>query len=479
MNDLIPKQLFSDSYNCIGSLFFEDSRVDRLNILIQFPLTKQGIIAGKVIGNQQTFYQLGELMNRYKGWLNFISKSESPITLELSSNKVGVKRAANKYSYNQTPYVVAELEFDELNIATCYPDRKFPARILTFYIAGPHSMWRKLDNREYKFEREDRLFSDIVYHPIELKETFPFVVKISPKEFFDETPAPESYHLSTYLYTITLETKESLNGLSDADFIQMGKELSDDITLLVSFMSRSWTSWMRYELQSNGCVQTFARKSRSGILRDAGREELIVDHGKENSFLKATLAGLRKMRSNNSDLFLPLIIYVSGNEARFVQEKFSSFFLCLEKLKDMYAKDSGKQKIQKSKPFEEMADDIKRLIEERLVDSNEKKLIIEKLPELNRPSFHVVLESMLSDYGINWRDIYPQGAQLTLVKTRNRLFHSSEEINSWVLIREMQRLRVLVERILLALLGWTDFSQSPPEHERRFLTQSHDSDEGE
>ena len=470
MSDLLPKQLFTESHDCIGSLFLEDCRVDDLNILIHYPLTKQGVISGKVIGNQQTFYQLGMLMDRYRGTLSLLSKTESPIVREISSNEVAVRRVENRHSYDQTQYVVAELEFQHLDIRRCYPDRKSFSRTLTFFLTCP-GIWQKLDNREYRFENENSLFSEIVYLPIEFNEHFPFLTRVCPVEFTDEGLPPEKYRISTQLYTIKFETNETQENLSQADFISQAKDLVDDLCLLVSFLSKGWTAWTRYESLSGGCFQTHLRHTREGLIEHSHEhDDMLVNHGRELSFLKTSLTGLRAQRSENIDLFLPLITYVSGVEARFVEEKFTILFLCLEKLKDMYAKRSGMTKILKENGFEKLESSMRTLIQNNCKDPEAQKLIVDKLPELNRPTFQFVLESMLKDYDISWKDLYPVNSKLTLISTRNRLFHSSERMGAWTLIKDMQRVCALVERILLSQLGWRDFSQSPAQHLKRNLT---------
>jgi hypothetical protein len=77
---------------------------------------------------------------------------------------------------------------------------------------------------------------------------------------------------------------------------------------------------------------------------------------------------------------------------------------------------------------------------------------------------------MFVKYNVNWKDLYPPGSDFTLIKTRDNLFHSSIDIDYDNLIKELHRLQALLERLLLSVLGWSNFINAPTEQERQWLS---------
>jgi len=97
-----------------------------------------------------------------------------------------------------------------------------------------------------------------------------------------------------------------------------------------------------------------------------------------------------------------------------------------------------------------------------------------KIPELNRPSLRFVLDALFFRYNIDWTDIYPSTGDFTLIKTRDKLFHSSQEPNFDLLFKETNRLQAIIERLLLRMLGWEDLSHSPTDFMKKWLTADED-----
>ena len=62
--------------------------------------------------------------------------------------------------------------------------------------------------------------------------------------------------------------------------------------------------------------------------------------------------------------------------------------------------------------------------------------------------------------------------RITLIDTRNKLLHSSRDLDIDLLDKETTRLQAIVERFLLRMLGWTDFSALPSKHLRKWLIES-------
>ena len=66
---------------------------------------------------------------------------------------------------------------------------------------------------------------------------------------------------------------------------------------------------------------------------------------------------------------------------------------------------------------------------------------------------------IMEEYNVYWQDLYPSNSELTIFKTRNRLFHSSKHPSPETIDKELIRLQVLLSRIILKMLGWDDISE--------------------
>ncbi len=85
----------------------------------------------------------------------------------------------------------------------------------------------------------------------------------------------------------------------------------------------------------------------------------------------------------------------------------------------------------------------------------------------------LALEDLFASLGVDWKDVYPDGSRLTLIQTRNLLFHSSSETIYETLEEEAHRAQALVERVILRLLGWEDLSRAPQHEKMRWLQGKH------
>ena len=61
-----------------------------------------------------------------------------------------------------------------------------------------------------------------------------------------------------------------------------------------------------------------------------------------------------------------------------------------------------------------------------------------------------------------------------VIKTRNRLIHTAEDIDEDILFNDMQRLKAIIERLLLRILGWNDLSRAPNKYQLEYLRKNND-----
>jgi len=94
-----------------------------------------------------------------------------------------------------------------------------------------------------------------------------------------------------------------------------------------------------------------------------------------------------------------------------------------------------------------------------------------RVRETNDDFFDSVLDEILEKFDVEWKDLYPNNHKRTIIQTRDDLLHSSRTIDFKFLSKESYRLRSIIERILLRMLGWKDISNSPKNYIKEWLTE--------
>ncbi|MCJ7508309.1 MAG: hypothetical protein MUO85_06205 [candidate division Zixibacteria bacterium] len=470
--DLFPKEPFFDRIEFKGNLTKHDEVADGIHFVVQYPLSKQGEVVGKAFGDRSTYRRLERIFTLPERLFKLTSEKHEDIIWEIYSEKVLVPRITGRgcptgYGEGITSQV-ADLRFMDLTIIQHTSPSESQERHLTFFLAGPRTAWAIYQTRERSFTGETRI--EVGNSKIELNEPFPFEIEVVHWYFYDKASTHENTELSTDVLALHLKTDKTVANLSNEDFIGLGRALADDLTLLISFMSKRWVTWFRYELATNDGIKTYIRRTRECGTREVDPEDCLVELYKAREFLKIGLTNLRKLRSEDFDLSMPIVYFVSANKNKYLEEQFTTYFLSLERVKDMFAKEEKLQKNLPNTAFEKLRSSIGDLVDGQVKSSDVCDRIRTKILELNRPSLRYVLESLLSKYGVIWEDLYPAAAQFTLIKTRDELFHSSREIDIDLLVKERDRLRALLERILIRMLGWEDLSRSPVDFIRRWLT---------
>lgn len=469
MEDVLPKQPFFARHEFVGKLSKGDEVVNKLHVIVQYSLIKEGEITGKVLGSAKVCERLRRIAELSDPFVKLTCEEPEHITTKISSEKTLLRKIRHRPAYtNEMTYVVADLNFEDVTITKRIGPLDSPDRHLTFFLSGPRTLWSIRETREFSFTGETR--NKVYNSRIELNEDFPFEVEVLPWYFHERTPAPNNHELRANVLAMHLKTKASLDRLANKDFVNLGRALADDLTLLVSFLSRRWVAWYQYELVTNDTMETYVRKTRKCSTARLDWSDTFIAPEQSRDFLRIGLTNLRKLRAEGFDLLMPIAYFVSGHEAEHLEEQFATLFLSLEKIKDMFALKEGLRKNLRGKAFGRLASLISDVIKKNPASAKVFDRIEPKIAELNRPSLRFVLESLFQRYRIDWRDVYPQASDLTLLKTRDKLFHSSEELDADLLVKEFYRLQAIVQRLLLRLLGWVDLSHSPPDFMKRRLS---------
>lgn len=470
MDDSFPKQPFCERHEFLARFSKNNEVAPNIHTVIQYSKIKPSEISGRVFGTKETYDQLTKIINQPGVSCKFeseVSKNQVILSEEVTFTNI----TKHGYGYNNMIYAVADLSFMKLTIEERYPEMaNVSERHLTFFLSGPRNLWSVQMSKMPSLT--GAIPAKMHNSTIDLNKKFPFSLEILPCHFYDKDTITK-FDLTTSVMALHYKTNKNINQFSNEEFINLATTLTNDLILLVSFVSRRWIRWFRYHLETNKCSVTFLRR-----ISECATDEpswSLVEQWDARKFLKMAFTELRKLRSESFNLIMPLIYYISSNEAQYLEDKFAILFLALEKLKDLYASKKKLKDIVPKNNFKILESNLKNCIRQSILDANVRSLIYRKIPELNRPPLNSILDSMFSEYGIAWTDIYPQGSKYTFINTRDKLFHSTDEIDMELLAKEHTRLQVIVERILLILLGWNNLSRTLSETTKKWLITPNES----
>jgi hypothetical protein len=272
---------------------------------------------------------------------------------------------------------------------------------------------------------------------------------------------------------------------SDSDTQDLPFANIDDLLMLTSFSARQGCVCLGGEAYSPSKITKFYRRDITipEIDKNLSFRDTLVDIEDFKEFISIAYNTFVNTQGKE---FLRLAIYKSINEEKTtIESNYLRLYSALESLVLMYRKNNGLEYIIND-PFESdsFTKDIKRFIKSHPYWSNQenkgktkqeikdkRKLLYEKLSELNRISFSSAFKDFCKFHDIELSDLWPvvdrtNGACLSDI--RNRIVHGDtfKSKEQEALILAGMHLRWIVERSILSLLKWP-YAKSKAS--RRFL----------
>ena len=174
------------------------------------------------------------------------------------------------------------------------------------------------------------------YRPLDIDICNDLNIRVSPEYVSDDE---HGFEISDYYPSITVKTNESPKEMSDDEFQSLAIEIVNDILLVSSMVAGCWIDWFSWEFYSSDKHVYHVRRS---LKRDYA-DEIRPDYGERKKFLEGFLAkavqALRDRKKEKFDLSIPLGNWITARTVP-LEQKFILYFLALEKLKDMYAKNN-------------------------------------------------------------------------------------------------------------------------------------------
>ena len=438
-----------------------ETRSDPVQVAFEHSTVAPGQISGVLVGDRSAQRSIGDAL-RTGAPIALVSE---PVPLpehaawSLRAEGLGIESLVGIDSRNEglvrraADFWVQTLTTDETR-----PEGAHSERSVEFYLYGPQSVWNLLPDLERSSTGDVHYANADLGLDVDRLRAELDVVTHQETSLSDRT-----LQLRRSVVVLCIQTDASPEELSDDDLLRAARALADDVLLLTSLASKTWADWFRFTLRSGHRTLRFVRSTARTPETDFRHpDRMVVAPAQLREYLRTALPAFRQ---SDRDLRVPILTHIAAKDERYQAPQFLTRFTVLEALRDRFAKQNGHTSILKPAQAKAVRDAARAVLADLDLDSEVASAVEAKLPELDRPSFAVVLAHMLTDLGLDLADLYPPGVRPSLVKTRNRLVHGDVGLDeSPVFSMDLYRLDTLLDRVLLRSLGWTDLSSAPSQH---------------
>lgn len=453
----------------IASISAEASVISDLRVIVQYPEASVGEITALVTGDQKLAMDLRNFISAHPGPWSLKSRQLGDRTegQSITSDRVWIRRIDTRTFSEHEGQVVAHLWFEDF-VIRLFASREGPKRQLAFFLAGPRpwmTFWTH--GQSYTGDVEQNVQGSSLAIDADLQ----YELNVRPWYFYDQDNNDAKVALTTHTMAVILESSVPPESLSDEEFLKTCSRLVDDLTLLASFVCRERVQWFGYSLSSIDVCVTFRRAGTEPTNTEYSASDLPFDRTKLYQFYATAYKGLRRLREEKIDITSAVHFFIDGcNRSRLVHEQFAMLFFALEHIKDILAVKLGLVHILEDSEFTFLRRELRSLLKRQSFEPTSIGHISEKLLELNRYSLKHCLSTILAKYGVEYLDLYPQkDKEMPFIHTRNELFHTAAEIEPFQLLKETERLRIIIQRLILRLLGWQDLHLCPSPIEKGWL----------
>ena len=210
-------------------------------------------------------------------------------------------------------------------------------------------------------------------------------------------------------------------------------------------------------------LQRLARRQTVGAQRRVEPQgvsitEPLIAEADLEEFLGATSPG---DGAELNDILQRAVLFTVNSRGQGVEVSFLSLSAALESMLTFFRRQDDYE-ILAAKEFSELESDLKKWLKQQPAlagESAKRALIYEKLPELNRFPFSSIFRKFCEHYSLDLSDLWPvtgKHAEWPLMEVRHRLVHGDPFRNrpDEAMACAQTHLTWVVERMLLAMLGW-------------------------
>ncbi|MFH1686613.1 MAG: hypothetical protein ABIE70_03725 [bacterium] len=476
MDELIPRRRFYQQIPVEAQLSVEGAPPELADVILEYSSTGEGSVRGYVLGAANVRKRLAKLVEISQGYLKFkanqpgrkdISYSSSSATLTFSSDSIGLLFGPSLPE--SMPRRVAEIRFTDLALfETNYfgDDARFEP--IRFTYAGDTNFLMALflapnPNQSFDYRAER--------HEVEIALPQCFACKlVITSTFQHEWEDSGQTRLSKQVFGLEL-TPLQVDSTEEAPPLKL-LTLANHVAQVASFMGGQKTRWTRAQWPDG--------KARITMLLNAPSASTEIDKYRSyptrlfdwpRELLAKALTALMHTEEDAEDIAAVIDYLVQGEGQTEPGNRFALFFFALERLKNLYSREKGLDAIFDSTEFKPIKRAVKQALSECITVESKHEAVLAKLGELNRWPSRAVIEKMMASWQVTLFDLYPPGQKITLFNTRNLLMHSNPKLDANQLYSDQERLKVLVQRLILRCLGWEDLSKTPEDWVRNWLTK--------
>jgi hypothetical protein len=457
--------IFVQGYEVDGELSAGTGSGVPCRLLVRYDPTNRVPPSGRIFGTRTTYNGLLVAQHAARPYLTFRSSTAVPQRPSVFSAHVVLHSLSQPGDHDSIGgREIGAVSFDRVSFTYSLADQG--KRYVSILLQGPSSAWGVFSTRTDSYNGETTVKH--VNTALRLGQKQPFSIRVAP-HYFHRKAGEDAYSVDMRVrgFALYFET-DSAGELRDDEFLDRALAIADDLTTIISFLSRDRVTWYMRSLTTASSLAITVRSTAYRTPRQVDFNLLPVEPKQLRKFLRGAFRRYRTLKARGIDLSLPMLLYVSSFDAQFVEEQFIGAFRALESLVALVV-DPNKQTLLERKKFAPLKKVLAREIE-KSVPTVVGKMMKEKIGELNRPSFARSLEIACRKLKISpATGLYPGDAEPSLIKTRNTLIHKGHIDDLEFIDREAVRVRALVERALMVLLGWKDLSRAPPRYVSSWL----------
>lgn len=237
----------------------------------------------------------------------------------------------------------------------------------------------------------------------------------------------------------------------------------DDFLMLTSFSARQRCACLGWEMYGSSKITKFYRRDIAipKIKKDHSSNDTLIDIEDFKDFIGIAYKSF--IQTKQKELLRQAVYKAIGGGNTTLENDYLSLYSALENIVLLYRKNREMESIIPSAGWITFENEIKGFIKNCFSGEKHKekrKLIYEKLPELNRVSFSTVFTDFCEHYNVDLQDLWPvidRKEGISLSDIRHKLVHGDifNRRQQRALISAREHLRWVVERSILSVLGWT------------------------
>src|SRR5690606_21402154 len=232
-------------------------------------------------------------------------------------------------------HCLAEIEFLDVQHTLRISDRPDKHRCVSFALTGPEYYWDLYSTRRF---HPDGTVSYFGGKPRKLvfsnKKTG--VTCYAEKSYLYREDDQSGVAISKPLIVVCFRWHSATDHLPDESILSHSVAYANDITRLMSFVSRRDITWFTYWFEGKHSVLQYVRDL--GVWAGADRNlDIYAQHSgpieirQVYPFLRKTRKTYQRIRENGYDLEQLIGLYLAGSTSRFVEEQFIALYRALEK----------------------------------------------------------------------------------------------------------------------------------------------------